>query len=358
MNAKAPQPDLLFFDRDLSWLSFNERVLSEAARDSVPLMERFRFLAIYSSNLDEFYRVRMPTLMALNKLRDDSQHASDDTLIAQINSRIEEQLNRFGTIINNQIIPALKSRDIHLVYNEQLPESIRTKIQAYFIHTVAGYLHILDLSEAKNFFPENNKIYLAVLVQPTKKGEQLFVVNIPSDVISRFFKTSIDNKEYIIFLDDVIKANLPLLFPDKKVLSYSFKVTRNAELDLEDEFTGNLAKKIERKIVHRDFGLATRFLYEPGLPENTILYLKDAWNLKAANFIAGGTYHNLKDLFFLPLHQERFNYEAWPKVELQLNDTSLFAEIKTQMFSCTHLIILMIMCCVFLMKPRLILVSK
>jgi polyphosphate kinase len=106
-----------FFDRDLSWLSFNERVLTEASRDTVPLMERIKFLAIYSSNLDEFYRVRIPALKALHKLTRDKKNAENDSQVDTINRVVMKQQTFFGSIIREQILPALRQHNIHLVYN-------------------------------------------------------------------------------------------------------------------------------------------------------------------------------------------------------------------------------------------------
>src|SRR5688500_13886871 len=101
------QTPIKFFDRDISWLSFNERVLTEASRDTVPLMERIRFLSIYSSNLDEFYRVRMPTLMALNKLSDEEGTVKPGKFLDEINATVLKQLKYFGGVIKNQILPSL-----------------------------------------------------------------------------------------------------------------------------------------------------------------------------------------------------------------------------------------------------------
>jgi polyphosphate kinase len=328
MKEKSLDPNLIFFDRDLSWLSFNERVLSEASSNIVPLMERIRFLAIYSSNLDEFYRVRMPTLMALNRLSNQSEIEYSEALLAKINEVVLGQLEFFGGIISNQIVAELKNHNIELIYNESIPDIIHDEVKSYFIHTVASFIQINNFSKNSEFFPENNKIYLAVKTRRAGRVEQLYIVNIPSDSISRFFSLFHQSKQYIVFLDDIVKLNLPILFPGEDISSYSFKITRNAELDLEDEFTGNLAKKIEKKIMQRDFGLATRFLYEPGLSDDILSFLKNRLNLKGANFIKGGTYHNLKDLSSLPLNDSQFYYEPWSKVNFSVNDTSLFKEVK------------------------------
>src|SRR5687767_3678253 len=162
-NVKpATNPDYIFQDRDLSWLSFNERVLKEAERDSVPLMERIRFLAISSSNLDEFFRVRMPALMALKRLASGSEGKRIKALLEKINHKINEQQERFGTIIKNNLVESLRVHGIFLLYNEPVPEQITATLKHYFIHSVATYIQIINLSNGSHFFPENNKLYFVV----------------------------------------------------------------------------------------------------------------------------------------------------------------------------------------------------
>jgi polyphosphate kinase len=319
-----------YFDRDISWLSFNERVLDEAQRSTVPLMERIRFLSIYSSNLDEFYRVRMPALTALKKISSGKGKNRAKELLNNINSKILGQQKYFGSIIKDQILGALRQHSIHLLYNEPIPEVIRSAVRDYFIHTVASYITIQHISGHSSFFPESNKLYLLVSVSEKKKGEELYVINIPSDILSRFHTLTSGEIQYIIFLDDIIRINLPEIFKGRIITGCnSFKTTRDAELDLEDEFSGNLARKIEKKIHLRDKGDATRFLYEPGLPEKKLKWLKSTLNLGRANFISGGAYHNLKDLSQLPLKDLRFHYETWPQSRYALDiKESIFDRIR------------------------------
>lgn len=320
----SPDPTYIFFDRDLSWLSFNERVLQEAKSDRVPIMERIRFLAIYSSNLDEFYRVRMPTLLALDSLVENQESGGK---LSKINGVIMDQLHSFGSLIKNQILPDLVRHNIYLLYNEPLPEILLPQLRRYFAFQIAGFIQVTKLSKDHKFFPENNKLYLAVKIE--KKNEpEFYVVNIPSDALSRFFALTVDEKRYIVFLDDIIKLCLPLLFSAKHITAKSFKITRNAELDLEDEFKGNLARKIERKIQQRDFGLATRFLYEPGFSPEILDLTKTRLNLRGASFVEGGCYHNLKDFSSLPLRDAAFQYESYPRIEGEIHHDSLFEEIK------------------------------
>ena len=325
------KPGREFFHRDLSWLKFNERVLDEARRDDVPVMERIRFLAIYSSNLDEFYRVRMPALTALAKLSRDNGHDSLSSVVADVNKTVLHQQRNFGSIIEQQILIALETQKIHLFYKESLPEKIHGILQDYFMDTVAAYVQVIDLSTKTDFFPENNRVYLLVSTKggPTKRGP--FIVSIPSHIISRFYTLSQQGMQYIVFLDDIVKLCLPRLFPTGKIISWhSFKITRDAELNLQDEFAGNLAKQIEKRILVRDLGQATRFLYEPGISRRMLDLLRSRLGLGGANFISGGTYHNLKDLSTLPLKAPELNYPVRKGVDFTIEekDGSLFQSIK------------------------------
>lgn len=322
-----PVSSSFFFDRDLSWISFNERVLAEAERDTVPIMERIKFMAIYSSNLDEFYRVRVPALMALKDLAQKSGRIKIKTLLTEINTKVSLQQQHFGKLMRNSILPFLKQHNVVLLYDDNFPNEVVTAVQDYFISHVATYIHVVDLSKA-TFFPENNKLYFAVTITSIKNENQVYIINIPSDFLPRFIQVTMGEICYIVFLDDVVRINLSVIFREYQDIScHSFKVTRNAELDLQDEFAGNLAKKIEKKIRQRDFGLATRLLFEPGIPAGTLGTLIDKFNLKGANLIAGGRYHNLKNLQELPLEDPKFHYESWPRPSFSIDSGALFDKI-------------------------------
>lgn len=313
--------DYTYYDRDLSWLSFNERVLMEASREAVPLLERIRFLAIYSSNLDEFYRVRIPALKALYTLSQNKKIADQDTLLDSIHATILKQLTFFGTIIREQILPALKRNNIQLLYHEPVPASIVPFLEEYFMNVVASYLHIVDVTEKTDYCPENNKIYLAVTVQHNGADACLFIVNVPSDKLSRFYTVQHEGTSYIIFLDDIVKLFVHKLFRGKNIVtSESFKITRDAELDLEDEFEGNIARKIEKKISQRDFGLATRFLYEPTMKPATCELLRDRLGLRTAEGIQGGAYHNLKDLSSIPVYDKALQYPPYRQAQYKITN--------------------------------------
>ncbi|NCD71500.1 polyphosphate kinase 1 [Mucilaginibacter agri] len=306
-----------FFNRDLSWLGFNQRVMEEAANPAVPLLERIKFLSIFSSNLDEFYRVRMPVLRALKVIgeKDKSDINADEQtdILQKAVDFINQQQSRFGDILRQQLLPAFKEQRIHIIYNEEFPEGVHKATVEYFLTEVLAFLQPVSLNDKTEFFPENNKLYFIVQLKDQQGAEQVVLLNIPSDELSRFFSTKIAGIQYIAFLDDIIKFNLDKVFPGSNIAGcYSFKVTRDAELDLKDEYSGSLSDQIEKQLSKRDFGLATRFLHQPGIPLRILQMVKQQLDLLNATNIEGGYYHNFKDFFSLPVNAPGMSYEPWP----------------------------------------------
>ena len=304
---------LPLFDRDLSWLSFNERVLMEAEKEDLPLLERMKFLAIYSSNLDEFYRVRITSILASYDFK------NPDSVLAQIKFVIDGHLKRFGKVLTQSIIPALKKQDIEFLYNEEIPAFLNDSVSEYFFTKLAGFLHIiqLDTDALPAFNPENNKIYFTMA---DRNQDKLYIVNIPSDLVSRFHSLSYSGKTYILMIDDIIRTYLPVVLAESITTElYSFKITRDAELNLEGEVSGSVIRHLEKLLARRDFGLVNRFLYDASLPEHLLRKLTKLLQLKEATKIAGGRYHNLKDLFSFPLKRDDFSYPVQ-----QPNNKNLF----------------------------------
>jgi polyphosphate kinase len=318
----------VFFDRDLSWLLFNERVLQEAARSELPLLERFRFLSIYSSNLDEFYRVRMPAVLALQRV---SKKKSATDLFGDITDTITRQQAFFGQLLNDQLLPALTSRGYRLLYNESIPAALEADVQRYFYNDVAGLLRPVSLSDKKDFFPENNQLYLSVVLEDAEKNEQHYLVNIPSETLPRFYKIKKAETVFIVFLEDIIRYCLPLLFPGMKIISSSnIKITRDAELDLEDEYGEDTAEKLEKLLSKRDKGLATRVLYEPGISLRHLQQLIGRFGLQAAAVVEGGKHHHLRDLARLPAGGGDWEYEPWAPASPVLPASTLLQSIEQQ----------------------------
>jgi polyphosphate kinase len=305
-----------FFDRDLSWLLFNERILMEAERDELPTMERVNFLGIFSSNLDEFYRVRIPVLMALHSLGEDNKSEKED-VFHRAQELVGHQQERFGKVLRERLIPLLKESKVNLLFNEPIPNIIADKVSDYFFSQVLAFLQPLDLADAKKkFFPENNKLYFLISLSNEAKTERNVILNIPSDQLPRFLSISAsDGVQYIVFLDDIIRHNLDKLFKTETLSGcYTFKVTRDAELDLDGEFDGDVSEQIEKQLLKRDAGIATRFLHQPGIPLRTLNFIADKFNLLGTSIVEGGMYHNLKDLMGLPANNPALKYGKWPAI--------------------------------------------
>lgn len=300
-----------YFNRDLSWLSFNERVLSEAASAKVPLMEKIRFLSIYSSNLDEFYRVRMPVLKTIDQ---DKDLLDEDFAYQEAKRRIDLQQQHFGEILRDIIIPGLSKAGYNWVYRKEIPPAIRQMVTRIFENDIKPLLKIVALNqEDKNFFTENNKLYFGVVLRNHQGTERLVMLNIPSDTLPRLYTVPEDGLKHVLFLDDIIRFNLHLLFEEDTVTNcYALKVTRDAELHLEEEVDENIVAAMEKELAKRDYGIATRFLCQPDVPLRHLYSMMYALNLQHAAVVLGGYYHNLKDLNTFPLPDPEYAYPEWP----------------------------------------------
>jgi polyphosphate kinase len=306
----------MYYNRELSWLGFNYRVLQEAASPSVPLFERLKFLSIFSSNLDEFFRVRYPAILAIHALKKKTRKQLTgewtEDVVEKIQAEVTRQLEEFGTILLTNILPALNDNGINLYYNETIREEHREEVTEIFLSDVLSFIQPLLLDGKKNFNPENNQLYFAVSLK--KPDEELIrhgVVNIPSDKLPRFFVLSvIGDVNYVIFIDDIIRENIHHAFPGFEILSvYSFKINRDAELGLEEEYETDILNKIERQLSKRDFGAPSRFLFETGMPLSIQLFFASLLEFKLDDMFAGGRYHNLKDFASFPSFGKELLYE-------------------------------------------------
>ena len=303
-----------YFDRELSWLSFNYRVLQEAKDKTVPLYERIKFLAIYSSNLDEFFKVRVATLRSLLTLKQKSKKILDfdpEKLLKDILSTVKEHQREFGKIFKNEILPGLKENKINLIDNKQLNISQSEYLNNFFEENIRQHIQPFLLVKNKiTPFLKNNILYLVVVLNSKngnkKDSKRLInkyaIVEIPANHLPRFIEIPDNGDEkFLIFLDDIIRFKLASIFEGYKVIDcYSIKLTRDAELYIEDEFTGDLVTKILSSIKKRNIGLPSRFLYDESMPKRILNYLKETFHLNKDDLSEGGKYHNFSDFFSFP----------------------------------------------------------
>ncbi len=326
-------------NRDLSWLAFNHRVLQEAADPTVPLYERIKFLAIWSSNLDEFFRVRVASLRAFQRLKKKTQKKFDvepDKLLKRLLKAVTMQQEEFGAIFRGQIKRELSKQGIFLMREEELTEPQKYFVLSYFLEHVRPFVEPFFLSEDKEPpFLENKTLYLAIrlrrkIVTDKKEPEQYAVVAIPP-ALPRFLLLPHENEHhYVMFLDDVIRMCRGGIFPNHEVeAAYSIKLTRDAELYIEDEFVGDLLDKVKKALGKRSEGLPSRFLYDSEIPTKMLSLLKNLFKLNDDDMVNGGRYHNFSDFFSFPNPKApNLTYEALPPIALKgLVENSVFGKV-------------------------------
>lgn len=275
--------DIPFIHRDISWLSFNYRVLQEAKDPSVPLFERIKFLGIYSSNLDEFFRVRVASIKALIRLGKKTKSQMDfspELILKRIRQIVTEQQLEFDSIYKEQILPELAKHSIYILRPKNLKSYHNLFLDRFFEEKLIQHLQpiLLVKNKIKTFLP-SNAIYLAVRLKTAGHINRYAVVRIPSEKFPRFIELPSRNAERkeLIILDDVVRYCLPRLFPGYHIRdAYSIKMTRDADIYIEDEYTGNLIEKIRKGIAKRTIGRGTRFVYDRRMSNRTLNFLTAA----------------------------------------------------------------------------------
>jgi polyphosphate kinase len=325
-KERAPLPKAMerFFDRDLSWLSFNDRVLQEAKDKTVPLLERIKFLAIYSSNLDEFYRVRVASLRSLTKLKKVDRTALEVTpekRVERINRKALAQQMEFGKLYREELLPALARNGIRILNEKQLSKNQHVFVQHFFTQRVAPVIHTATVRAGNAPFIEDRKLYFACRVKPKGKNkakERIVLVNIPSDDLGRFLTLpATHGRTDLIYLDDVMRLCLGGLFTGYKMTEcHAIKLSRDAELHLDEEYVGNVKDKVRKSLRKRTTGVPSRFLYDATMPAATLRSLRELLGLAKPDLIAGGRYHHFSDLMKLPVkgHNE-LREQAWRAVD-------------------------------------------
>ena len=321
--------------------------MQEASDKNVPLFERMKFLSIFSANLDEFFRVRYPAVIALGRLHIKTKVKASIEITEDIAEKIQQEINRqldfFGSTLTQQIIPELKTNGIVFYYNSAIqPEHVR-EIKEIFLAYVLSFIQpiFLEGTSKQAFMPENNQLYFVVTLKEPNHGIlKQAIVNIPSGKLKRFFSLSpLADEQYVIFLDDIIRENLQFIFPKLEILSvYSIKFNRDAELNLSDEYSGDLLNKIEKQLKKRDIGLPSRFLFEHSMPRNIQLFLAAAFSVKFEDMFAGGRYHHLSDLASFPASDKKlYNENFTPLSATQLTDSGDIFNILEQQDVLLHL---------------------
>lgn len=328
MALRHTSDDLMrmMIPRDLSWLSFNERVLQEVARKDSPLFERIKFLAIYSNNLDEFFKIRVANhrnLVRLGKKTKAKLDYDPKAILKTIHKVVNRQQAWFTQLFVKEIIPELAKNGIEIVQHNHLREEQIDWVSQYFNDYLLPYSQpVLLLPHKIRPFLNNGALYLIALLEdksPDKKQKAYAIVKVPSDHLPRFVQLpSKPGKHEIIFLDDIVRMHIPWLFPGYNVIStFSIKLTRDAELYIDDEFSGDLIAKIRKSLTKRNVGPASRLVYDREMDAETLAFLQEMFELESIDLFPEGRYHNNMDLFHFPhFEKSHLQLENWPQIPL------------------------------------------
>lgn len=315
-----------YINREISWLSFNERVLQEAADKSTPLIERLKFLGIFSNNRDEFYRVRVATVRRLAKLGKkamDIYGENPQELLTQLQRKVIEQQNKFEEIYQ-ELQKELAANNVFIINEKQITENQQQFVHDYFIKEVLPTLFPIMTDDTKPFPYMKDKasyLYLKLTSIVEGKKNKYALIEIPSRVISRFIiLPTHGNKHYVMLLDDVIRYNTDLIFEVfgyKTLGAYNIKLTRDAELDIDNDVSKSMIEKVSKSLKARKQGQPVRFVYDAAMPNDMLRYIMRKLGMaKKDNAIPGGRYHNFKDFISFPnLGDSSLVYNHPPAIE-------------------------------------------
>lgn len=310
-----------YINREISWLAFNARVLQEAADDNVPIIERLKFLGIYSSNLDEFFSVRVGTLRRIIQSGAKSKYFLGGTP-RQIMSQIHKVVLQKGKIFERLIVKVqqdLHKHNIFVIDETQLNKEQEEYVYNYFINKVRTRLIPIMIDKDKPFpYTKNLVLYFIIVLHhhDKKKKDSYALMEIPTDLLPRFLELpQHGEKKYLIMLDDIIRYGLQYIFSIfdcDSYEAYSIKITRDAEIDIRDDVTKSFFEKISKSLNQRKTGYPVRIAYDSKLPKKLLKFILEKMDLKKfKNLMPGGKYHNSKDYIKFPkLKTEELTYSS------------------------------------------------
>ena len=312
-NLNAMESKYHYFKRDISWLSFNYRVLLEANDDRLPLYERINFISIYSSNLEEFYKIRVADHKAVASgvtLSDEESVQSANELVENINREVNRQLEDRIRIYEHKIIPALRKNHIIFYQSRNVEPFHRDFIKNFFREEIFPFLQPVPVYKDRVVsFLRDNRLYLAVrlFMRNTEKSNpdhvQYFVMKLPYSKVPRFIELpKYEDNYYLMFIEDIIKANISLIFPGYDVdCSYCIKISRDADILIDDSASSaDLVEQLKKKVKKRKIGAVCRFVYDRAMPSDFLDFLVDAFQINREELVPGDTHLNLEDLRHLP----------------------------------------------------------
>ena len=312
--------------RDMSWLLFNERVLQEATDTNNPIIERLRFLGIFSSNMDEFFRVRYASIKRLSQISKTPKRRLGGLTPMDLLTTISEkaaQMQVKAQQVNDALIQELEQGGISFVDERNLTTGQQSFVKKYFIDKVSPSVFTLILDD-DSLLPElkDKSIYLAIKLSK-KEGEekpQYALIEVPSDLVGRFVELPKYGDQYVMYIEDLIRYNLGYIFfiyDFDKIEAHTIKITRDAELDLDDDVSKGFLEKMSKSVKGRRSGDPVRFVYDKSIPGDLLQFLTKKMDLDDFDsLVAGGRYHNKKDYLKFPnIGAKENEFESLPPLQ-------------------------------------------
>ena len=305
---------------------FNRRILQEASRENVPLLERISFLGIYSNNLDEFFRVRVATLNRIAECEDKEARKNKAEAL-----EILKEINKLNSLyskefekVSAEITAKLRDENIYLLKDTELDDEQRRFIRSFYIQNLYGRVIPVWYSAIKQLSIENDEnIYLAVRMykkNSKRKVAEYAFLELPVSICGRFVRLpDKDEKSFLMYLDDVIRCCLPLIFSGQDYTNFeafSFKFTRDAEMEIDNDLRNGVLQKISKGVKSRRRGTPLRVVYDSTMPKGLLNQVLSTLDLdKLDTVLAGGRYHNHKDFMKFPdCGRKDLKYPAWPPI--------------------------------------------
>nr|MCR5536371.1 RNA degradosome polyphosphate kinase [Succinivibrio sp.] len=293
--------------KELSWLSFNARVLQEAADPSVPLIERVRFLGIYSSNQDEFFKVRVAELKRQSIIKDEKGENEDTaTLLRQVQSTANRYMLTQDKVYH-ALLAELAENKIYLLDGRSISQDQREYAKDYFKQHVLKHINPVIVDEHTDLLSFLGDTYTYLFVSMTESSKNHYaLIEIPTDEVPRFVKLpSQNNVTTIVFLDDIIRLGLDMIFKGlftyDSIEAYSIKMNRDAEYDLADSMDKSLLENMSESLKQRLNAMPVRFAYDADMPAPIVEFMQQKLQMSSIDsLMPGARYHNFKDFLNFP----------------------------------------------------------
>lgn len=313
-----------YLPRDISWMFFNNRILQQAQREDVPLLERISFMGIYSNNLDEFFRVRIASLKKIAEYKDKTDHLESKEAVSTLKRilSINELYSKEFSHTINALKKELNKNQIYFLDETEFDSDQKKYLFSYFKKYINGYIYPLWLSSIKSLINvSDDTFYMAVRMIDSDNNIDYSLINLPYSGKNRFVELpSIGENRYFVYIEDIIKFCLPFIFKQTRYIEffgYTFTFNKDAEFEIDNDINVDSLQKISKALKNRKKGCPIRIIYDNEMPKELLKEIKEKFSIDKYDTVQqGGHYQNYKDLIYFPnVDNSTLKYKPWPPIE-------------------------------------------